>query len=218
MEWKWIFVSFAKVLCVCCPNSFSQDMFSNGCALKQRPSLEEIELDSHSHLLDSFHNFHAFFLKEEIFKISRDNLPILLRISWGQKGLTWNYTASWCQRRGRTASRFLKHTQLYPQLQQKESKGLCKGQWKISEYDYGVERGMIYKYFKHHWGKLHMSLVPEVFIVIGKTFHSVAKDEPSVVITEIGCKQILSVRWYQKYQGPGVSNVYPEMKTTTKTQ
>ena len=33
--------------------------------------------------------------------------------------------------------------------------------------------------------------MPEVFNVTGRTFHSVAKDEPSIVNTEIGCKQIL---------------------------
>lgn len=65
--------------------------------------------------------------------------------------------------------------------------GLCKGQWKISEYDYGVEGNDLY-ILNIIGGNYIWAFVPEVFIVIGKTFHSVAKDEPSVVITEIGCR------------------------------
>lgn len=156
MEWKWIFVSFAKVFHACHLNSFSQDMFSNGCSETETTSRKRLNwIHTPIFLTPSIISMPSFWRKR-FSRSPRIICPFYWGASWGQRGLTWNHTASWCQRRGRPCSE-AQFSQLYPQLQQEESKGLCKGHWKISEYDYGVERGMIY-ILNIIGGILHMSL------------------------------------------------------------
>lgn len=102
MEWKWIFVSFAKVLHACRLNSFSQDMFSNGCSETETKSRKRLELiHTPIFLTPSIISMPSFWRKR-FSRSPRTICPFYWGgASWGQKGLTWNYTASWCQRRGR---------------------------------------------------------------------------------------------------------------------
>lgn len=163
---------FCKSASACRLNSFSQDMFSNGCycSHKQRPSLGRGVNSLPSLLTPS--PFHAFFLK----RFSRSPRTICpfdeskLRPEECSPGNT--QLVSLCQRRGRRVSRFIKNILNY-HFYKRNPKALCKGQWNIRIWLWGVRGNDLY--ILNIIGEItYGPSCPGFFIVIC-VFHSVTK-------------------------------------------
>ena len=76
---------------MCHLNSSSQCVFTKCHSETQRQaqgqlSRKWLSWNSNSHLSDSFHKVNAFFLKEEISKITEDDLPILWKCKLRSEG------------------------------------------------------------------------------------------------------------------------------------